>query len=72
MKSKKINSNKPNWNSYNKTSSYSNPLHLIENSLVFQSVKETMSDNSMFVDLLAMNNSTNTINSRASQIFSLL
>ena len=59
MKSKKIVSNKP--SSYNNTGGLVNSF--LPNSLISQKTRETISDNSMFVNPPATSNNINTINS---------
>ena len=73
MKSKKTNLNKLSQNPYNKTGSFTifslpSSLPPKENSSVSQSRREIIPDNSMSMDLPVINNSSNSVDSRALQV----
>lgn len=70
MKSKKPNSNKNSWNSYNKNIDHSNPTSSKENSWVSQRMRENTSDIFISVDPLAINVLTNPVNNRTLQVSS--
>ena len=72
MKSKNLNSNKTSWNPYNKNIDYSNFILLKENSSVFQSIRETVSNISIVMDSLDINTSTSPVNSETLQVSSSL
>ena len=67
MKSKKISSNKPGWNLYNKTDSHSNPIPLKENTLVSHSLRETATDIFMSIDLFLTDIPLNPVNRKVLQ-----
>ena len=69
MKSKKLNSNKTGWNPYDKNISHSNSISSKENPSVFQRMRETTSDISMFVDPPTTNILTNLVSNGTSYVF---
>jgi len=73
MKFKKTNPNKPSQNPYDKTGSFTisslpSSLPPKENSLVSQSRRETIPDNSMSMGPPVINNSSNSVDSGALQV----